>query len=308
MRQQTTSRFLGLLAAALALASAVLACGDSPARTQEPKIEAPSTTVRPLATATPEPVVDTTDCTLGAVFHADVTIPDSTRIGGGEVFTKTWQLRNTGSCPWGPGYRLTFIDGDRMDALASVPVPATAPGETAVVSVLMIAPQADGQFRGYWQVCVNETDCFGERVYVQIVSVAPPSTPDREVTAYFEATDEILLGTVVELAEVGELLEAHAASPAVYYSQDWYDAMEYHILGWFEYTDEMQRYAPIPTAVSEYHEELLAMIAHEDEAQDYLLLWIDTPDLRLLEQATAHIEAANEHGETAQGLRESLGY
>lgn len=262
----------------------------------------------PLPIATPEPTVDTSGCTLGAAFQADVTIPDNTRIEVGQRFVKTWRIRNTGTCDWGTGYRLTFIDGDQMGGPDSVSVPETPAGENAQVSVELVAPMEGGQYRGSWQICVNQTECFGDRVRVQIVSVAPTPAPAPEVLAYFEATDEILLEKTVELAAVGELLESHAANPAVYYSQDWYDAMEYHILGWYEHTDQLQLYEPIPAAVSEYHEELVLMVAHEDEAQDYLLLWIDTPDARSLEQATAHIEAANEHMETAQGLRESLGY
>jgi hypothetical protein len=261
------------------------------------------------ATSPPSvPTVDTSDCTLGAVFAADVTIPDNTPIDAGQSFAKTWSIRNTGTCDWGPGYLLTFIDGDRMGGPQSVSIPETAAGEAAEISVELVAPAEARTHRGSWQMCVNKTKCFGDKVYVQIISVAPTPAPDPEVIAYFEATDELLLEKAVELAAVGELLKAHAANPAVYYSEDWHDAMEYHILGWYEYTDELQRYEPIPAAVSEYHEELLLMVEHEDEAQDYLLLWIDTPDISLLEQATAHIEKANEHTETAYELRESLGY
>jgi len=62
-----------------------------------------------------------------------------------------------------------------------VQVPETPAGESAEVSVELVAPVEEGQYRAYWQMCVNESDCFGDRLYVQIVSFAPskptPTTP-----------------------------------------------------------------------------------------------------------------------------------
>jgi hypothetical protein len=119
---------------------------------------------------TPEPTVDTSDCTLDAAFQADVTVPDNTQIEAGQPFTKTWRIRNTGTCEWGVGYRLTFADGDQMGGPGSVDVPETVAGESAEISVELIAPAEAGRYRGYWQMCVNQSECFGEKVYVQIVS------------------------------------------------------------------------------------------------------------------------------------------
>lgn len=281
------------------------AVSDSAESSPLPGVPTVGSTLTPTS---PVPTVDTSECSLGASFQADITVPDNTKIEAGRSFVKTWSIRNTGTCDWGPGYRLTFVDEDQMGGPQTVSIPETAAGETAEVSVELVAPAEAGTHRGSWQMCVNKIECFGDKVYVQIVSFVPTPAPDPEVIAYFEATDELLLEKAVELAEVGELLKAHAANPAVYYSEDWHDAMEYHILGWYEYTDELQQYEPVPVAVSEYHEELMLMVGHEDKAQDYLLLWIDTPDISLLEQATAHIEKANEHTETAFELRKSLGY
>ena len=136
----------------------------------------------PTATlASPEPTADISDCTLGAAFQADVTVPDNTRIGTGQPFVKTWRIRNTGTCEWGRGYRLTFIDGNQMSGPASVTVPKTPAGESAEVSAELVASMEEGQHRGTWQICVNETECFGEQVYVQIVTFALP-TPEGTPT------------------------------------------------------------------------------------------------------------------------------
>ena len=124
----------------------------------------------PGAPAESQPTVDTTGCTHGCMFRADVTVPDDTCIEAGQQFVKTWVLRNAGSCEWGLGYRLTFVDGDHMGGPDSVEVPPTEAGQDADISVQLVAPGEAGQYRGYWQMCVDGAECFGDRIYVQIIS------------------------------------------------------------------------------------------------------------------------------------------
>lgn len=125
------------------------------------------------STSTPAPTIDISDCSLGVTFVLDVTVPDNTKIALGESFAKTWRLRNTGSCKWGNGYHLVFVDGERMACPERVAIPETAPGGTADISVQLVAPSTPGSYRGNWQVCVNETECFGDKVYVQIIAFDP---------------------------------------------------------------------------------------------------------------------------------------
>jgi len=117
------------------------------------------------------------------VFQADVTVPDNTQFEVGERFVKTWCIRNTGSCKWGRGYNWTFIEGEQMGAPSSVAVPETRNGEDVEISVELVAPMDEGQYRGYWQMCVNETECFGDSVYVQIMVVGSPTLKPSDVTA-----------------------------------------------------------------------------------------------------------------------------
>lgn len=142
-------------------------------------------------TATPVPTVDTSDCTLDAVFQADVTIPDNTKIEAGQLFTKIWRIRNTGTCDWGMGYLLAFADGDQMTGLDAVNVPETPAGESVEISVELTAPMEEGQQRGSWQICVNETECFGDKVYVQIrvsssFTSQPATTPTPVIALEWE--------------------------------------------------------------------------------------------------------------------------
>jgi hypothetical protein len=116
------------------------------------------------------PAPPTSECTPDAVFEADVTVPDGTQIDAGQPFVKTWRVRNTGTCGWDTDYRLVFVDGEQMGGPDSVAVPDTQVGETAQISVELIAPQEQGRYQGYWRMCVGGTECFGDRVYVEIVS------------------------------------------------------------------------------------------------------------------------------------------
>jgi hypothetical protein len=115
------------------------------------------------------PVPPTSRCTSDAVFEADVTVPDGTRIEAGQSFVKTWRIRNTGTCDWDASYRLVFVDGEQMGGPDSLAVPETPSGGSTSISVELVAPPKGGTYRGYWQMCVGG-ECFGDRLYVDIVS------------------------------------------------------------------------------------------------------------------------------------------
>jgi len=134
----------------------------TPAPTQQPTLT-PAPTAASTAAPTDEP------CTLDAAYQADVTIPDDTQIAAGEAFTKTWRIRNSGTCAWDTDYQLAFVDGERMGGDDAEEVPVTAPGEDVDVSVRLVAPTGPGTYRGNWRICGTEAGCFGSQVYVQIV-------------------------------------------------------------------------------------------------------------------------------------------
>jgi uncharacterized protein YkwD len=106
------------------------------------------------ATATPSPTAtvfvpeNAADCTNLASFVSDVTIPDNSTVAAGSEFTKTWRVRNAGTCIWWAGYTLTHYSENAMSAPASVPLPVTNPGESADISVDLIAPSVAGTYRG----------------------------------------------------------------------------------------------------------------------------------------------------------------
>jgi hypothetical protein len=157
-----------------------------PKQTSTPTITA-TATLSP-GTATPSmtplaPALGTPTATVAisqsenALFVADVTVPDGTVFKPGEVFTKTWRIRNAGSSTWTPGYALVFVSGDklggpdRMGLLADVP-----PNGTVDISVNMVAPSNAGTYRGFWRLMNTAGKFIGDSVYVDI-KVQEGSTP-----------------------------------------------------------------------------------------------------------------------------------
>ena len=132
---------------------------QAPTATEEPPAteETPLSTEIPITetagTETPStPEIDRPtnepNCTNSASFVADVTIPDNSDVGAGTPFTKTWRVRNTGTCIWGPDYTLTHYSDEAMAAPASVSLPVTFPGQDADLSVDLTAPTSLGDHRG----------------------------------------------------------------------------------------------------------------------------------------------------------------
>jgi hypothetical protein len=117
-----------------------------------PLVSVPSNTVSPaLATPTLEVGAATTTNCDAAQFVTDVSIPDGTLFTAGATFTKTWRLKNVGTCTWGPAYALVFDSGDAMGgANSQVITGSTAPGAIVDVSVNLQAPATAGTYRGYW--------------------------------------------------------------------------------------------------------------------------------------------------------------
>ncbi len=127
-----------------------------PAPTDTVPPNAPTSTPRPAETATPGKPCNR------ASFVADVTVPDDTQYRPGDKFTKTWRLKNTGTCTWNSSYALVFADGDKMSAPAEVPLTASvAPGQTVDLSVELTAPDTLGTYQGNWQLRDEQGKTFG---------------------------------------------------------------------------------------------------------------------------------------------------
>src|SRR5574342_488316 len=93
-------------------------------------------------------VTATSDCD-NADFVTDVTIPDGTVLDPGEEFTKTWRLKNAGTCSWTPSYAVVFSNGDSMSGPATQALTANVnPGQTVDISLNLKAPSTPGNYTG----------------------------------------------------------------------------------------------------------------------------------------------------------------
>ncbi len=97
-----------------------------------------------------------------AQFIADVTIPDGTTFAANTVFTKTWRLKNIGSCTWTTSYQLVFDSGSQLGAPSALYFPINvSPGQTVDLTVNMTAPSAAGHYIGYWKLKNASGSIFG---------------------------------------------------------------------------------------------------------------------------------------------------
>lgn len=146
----------------------------------------------PGATAT----TDTSGGTGGTCdvmgFVSDVTIPDGEDIAPSTAFTKTWRLKNNGTCTWSTNYTVVFASGEQMGGPASQALTASiAPGATVDVSVELTSPATDGSYTGYWFLQNNAGENFGS-FYVQIdVTAAGGSGSGSSVTVNPNAVGQV---------------------------------------------------------------------------------------------------------------------
>jgi hypothetical protein len=110
-------------------------------------------------TATSTPPLSSCD---KAEYVADVTVPDGTIFAPGTAFTKTWRMKNVGTCTWSSSYTLVFLSGEQMSGPETVNFPASAaPGETINLSINLTAPTTNGTYRGYWMMKNASGNLFG---------------------------------------------------------------------------------------------------------------------------------------------------
>ena len=139
---------------------------------------ATSTPTRVTPTATESPRLPTVSC-YGLIYISDVTIPDNTPMVPGQAFTKTWLVRNLGSCNWEAGFEFASTGGDAMSGTAFVLDSAVTPSEDIEISIDMTAPDGIGTVRGNWRMSTTTGTFFGEELFViiDLGNATPTHTP-----------------------------------------------------------------------------------------------------------------------------------
>jgi hypothetical protein len=127
-----------------------------PTLTPPPTVTGTPPTITPTRTGTVQPA----SCDR-AQFIADVTVPDGTGFGPGIGFSKTWRLKNVGTCTWS-NYSLMFDSGEKMSGPDSAVIPTSvAPGQTVDITISLTSPTTQGTYRGYWKLKNNNGVPFG---------------------------------------------------------------------------------------------------------------------------------------------------
>ena len=140
-------------------------------------------------TGTPGTLVPSASATFGAVgcnnsaFIQDVTIPNNTKLAAGETFTKTWSIKNTGTCTWTAGFKFTFLGGDVMGSDTRKIRTTVSPGGTTDISLNMVASTSPGTYSGYWRMADESGTTFGVVFSVVIIVPGATFTPTSDVTA-----------------------------------------------------------------------------------------------------------------------------
>ncbi|MBI5838487.1 MAG: hypothetical protein HZB19_00160 [Chloroflexi bacterium] len=158
--------------------------------TLTPTVTGTPPTPTPSKTATPAP----SGCDK-AQFISDVTVPDGTTFAPNTSFTKTWRLKNIGTCTWTTSYQLMFDSGEKMGGPDTAAMPTNvAPGQTVDITIGLVAPATAGSYRGYWKFKNASGVPFGigsaatKSWWVEIkvsgtpVTPSTPSTPATPVT------------------------------------------------------------------------------------------------------------------------------
>jgi hypothetical protein len=103
-------------------------------------------------------------------YVSDVTIPDNTPMTPGQTFTKTWRVRNSGSCAWDAGFKFAFTGGDNMNGVTYT-LPQGVPANTEInISIDMTAPTTKlGSLRSNWRMSTATGQFFGDEIYVLIL-------------------------------------------------------------------------------------------------------------------------------------------
>jgi len=140
--------------------------------------------VRVLPVAGPGDQVD------DSKFVRDVTILDKASIKAGAAFLKIWRIRNTGTTTWDERYRLVHIQDDPMGGPEGVPLPLTAPGDTADISVNLTAPLVPGLHRSAWKIRSPQGQLFGQEVYT-LIRVPSPVVQPPDNRALFMGHDNL---------------------------------------------------------------------------------------------------------------------
>jgi hypothetical protein len=138
---------------------------NTPLPTSTPYI-APTKTPSIAPTSTPKP------CNW-ASFISEVPL-DGATYEPGETFTKSWRLKNIGTCTWNPNYRVVYSSGDAISGADTKKLPNyVAPGEMTDIVYTFKAPSTPGTYKTIFKLQDDKGVNFAQ-FWVQIKVATEP--------------------------------------------------------------------------------------------------------------------------------------
>jgi Ig-like domain from next to BRCA1 gene len=114
-------------------------------------------------------------CNDGA-FESEDGVGDGTVLQPLKKFQKSWDIKNTGTCPWDEGYSFTFMadvstpgfEGYSIVLLKTRPEDFTKPNASQNFVLKLRAPKTPGDYTAYWKLKDDAGNFFGPLVYLKI--------------------------------------------------------------------------------------------------------------------------------------------
>jgi hypothetical protein len=133
------------------------------------------------------------ECQDSAQYITDDGI-DGTTYAPNTPFTKTWTVKNTGSCTWDSSYLVFQISGAFMTQQPGYWIvqagQTVAPGQTVNISIGMTSPVENGNYKSYWGLKNGDGQWIpilggasGNSFYVKIKVSNGDVTADGKITA-----------------------------------------------------------------------------------------------------------------------------
>ena len=178
----------------------------------------PTETSTPTQTSTPIPTLDRTRppiqtptsdlaCNVAAAGQPiDITIPDDTKLAPNTSFSKTWRLKNVGTCTWSRLYTLTFFSGNSLNAqYTHYLLQPVEPGDTVDLTVDMVAPEKIGLYQSNWMLGDPDGVLFGigphgDAPFWVRIEVVQKVTDTPQPTQTFTPTPPVYISGEVDLA------------------------------------------------------------------------------------------------------------
>jgi hypothetical protein len=140
-----------------ALASATSTRMPTASLTPVPPTLVPTSTPLPPTPIPPTPV----PCNW-VMYIDDVSVPDNTAFYPNLTFTKTWRLKNIGTCVWTSDYQVVFASGEAMGGPVSQKLDQVVnPGGFIDLSIKLTAPSVLGSHSGNWMLRTPSGAMFG---------------------------------------------------------------------------------------------------------------------------------------------------